>query len=377
MIPAIITLIVVTVLGILFWRNVYDAVRGKEIYDDLYLFNTKLTEMVKLELPLDEGIKQIVSDVFETATYKLSKIRKPLKRVAERISTGKTLGEALDWERGYFPNYYVSMIRIGESENKLISALETLNVFLKTKREFNVSVFQMAGFYIITTLVMFSTVIFVSKYITPTFITLFEGMQQDTTVLKLTGYISGIFPIIAVITLLLVIGGVIMRKSKEFSRHIDKWLVKIPVVKDLIKNYEYMVFSRVMSKLLENWIPLDNALILSSGAAENFIYSEAVKNTANVIDANLTDSLKRAGVFDDNFVFMASLGEKTENLAETFNEMADYYAASYNMMVKKVIRLTEVGTTVIIGMFASFFAITMFTPLFGLINQMVKNIVVY
>jgi type II secretory pathway component PulF len=352
-------------------------IRGKEIYDDLYLFNTKLTEMVKLELPLDEGIRQILGDVFETATYKFSKIKKPLRRVAERISNGKTLGEALDWERGYFPNYYVSMIRIGESENKLMSSLETLNVFLKTKREFGTSIFQMTGFFLVTTFVMFGVASFTAFYITPTFISLFEGMGINSFQMKLNLSISRMLPIIATATLAVIIGFFVLRKSKEFSRHIDKWVVNIPVVRDLIKINEYMVFCRVMAKLLENWVPLDNALILSSGAANNFVYSEAIKNTANVVEATLTESLKRSQVFDSNFLFMVSLGEKTENLAETFNEMADYYAASYKMALNRVIRFTELGTTTLIGFFVGFFTVGTFAPLIRLIDEMVKNVVVY
>jgi len=370
--------IIAAILSLIFWRQIYDIIRGKRIFDDLYLFNSKLAELVKLELPLDQAVEQILIEIFNPLSYRFSKLNKALRRVHGRILTGKSLGEALDMERKVFPAYYVDMVRIGEAEGDLHGALKILNSYLSVNKEYSLSKGRLSGYFVLMTLVFLVVVTFISQYITPTFIALFEGIGEEYLIssTRLTFNLMKIVPVIFAILFFVLIGVYFIRKSRAVKDHIDRQIIFIPSYKDLIRIYEYMIFCRVMSNLLDNRIPLDRALILAARAASNFEYSEAIKAAANSVEPTLARAMDKSKLFDRTFLFMLSLGEKTEKLAEVFNDMADYYTNDYVMKLKHSIRITEVSITLLFGLFIGFFTFGAFMPLVKLI-EVINNSITY
>lgn len=175
-------ILVLFVLAIIFWRKVYDLFRGRGHYDDLYLFNSKLAELVKLQLPLDQALQQIRWESFRPLSYRFSIINKAIERLTTKIQRGSSLGDALDSERKAFPNYYVDMVRIGESEGNLYNYLVTLNSYLKINKDYRLSSFQMSGYSLILILIIAVVVGFISQYVAPTFLGLLGGMDVSPPV---------------------------------------------------------------------------------------------------------------------------------------------------------------------------------------------------
>ncbi len=370
-------LAIILVLGLAFRQKLYNLARGKGNIDDIYLFNYKTAEMLKLDIPLDQTIAQVIDEAFSPFTYRFSAVSKGLKRVLRKIRGGKTLGEALDTERKVFPSYYVDMIRIGEAEGDLVGTMEVLNSYLKITREYNLSSFQLASYFSVMLLIFLAIGSFLFKYIMPTFVELFKGMQIEffSPTLKLMNNFLGIVPIFMAIGVIVYAGIVVLRKTRELRWYLDRISVKIPILNGLLKNYEYMIFCRVMSNLLENYVPVDRALILAAGAISNYGYADAVKNAANSLTSSLSDSLSRSTLFDKTFLYMVSLGEKTEKLAEVFKDMAEYYTDDYIYSMNLIFRVTEIGATIFLGFITGASILGVFTPLSILIIEICNSIV--
>ena len=370
-------IVIMFVLGLAFRWKLYDLTRGKGQADDIYLFNYKAAELLKLDIPLDQVIAQVVNEAFSPITYRFSEVARALRRVLRRIQGGRTLGEALDSERKVFPAYYVDMIRIGEAEGDLVGTMEVLNSYLKITKEHSISTTQLISYFSVMLMVFFGIATFLIKYIMPTFIELFEGMQLEffsPTSMLAFKFIKIAPPFLAVGAA--VYGGIIvLRKTKEFRWYLDRISVKIPIIRGLTRNYECMIFCRVMSNLLENYVPTDRALILAAGAAGNFAYADAMKNAANSSGFSLAESLSRSSLFDDTFLYMVSLGEKTEKLAEVFRDMAEYYSEDYISSMNLIFRSTEIMATVFLGLVTGAFVVGVFTPLSRIVVETGNSIV--
>lgn len=368
---------IMLVLGLAFRQKLYDLTRGKGQIDDIYLFNYKTVEMLKLDIPLDQVVEQVVNEAFSPLAYRFSRVGMGLRRVLRKIQGGRTLGEALDSERKIFPAYYVDMIRIGEAEGDLVGTMDVLNSYLKITKEYNVSTAQLAGYFSMMILVFFGIASFLFKYIMPTFISLFEGLNLKffSPASEFIFSFIKIVPYFTAIGIILYAALIVLRKTKELRWYIDRISVKIPIIRGLIRNYEYMIFCRVMSNLLENYVPTDRALILAAGAAGNYAYADAVKNAANSISSSLTDSLSRSPLFDKTFLYMVLLGEKTEKLADVFKDMAEYYSDDYISSLNLMFRFTEIAATVFLGFITGTFVIGVFTPLSKIVVETSNSIV--
>lgn len=362
---------IMLVLGLAFRQKLYDLARGKRNLDDIYLFNHKTAEMLKLDIPQDQIIDQVVNEAFSPVTYRFSAVGKALRRVLMKIRAGRTLGEALDTERKVFPAYYVDMIRIGEAEGDLVGTMEVLNSYLKISREYNISAYQLAGYLSVMILIFFGIATFLIKFIMPTFIELFGAMDMEffSPGSRFIFDFVKITPVFVAIALFIYLGIVTLRKTKELRRYIDRITIKIPVIGGIIKNYEYMIFCRVMGNLLENYVPTDRALILAAGAASSSAFAEALKNAANSLSSGLADALSRSSLFDGTFLYMVSLGEKTEKLAEAFWDMAEYYSEDYVSSMSLMFKVSEICVTVFLGLITGFFVTGIFAPLSRIIVE--------
>ncbi len=366
---------ILLILDVLFWRKTYDYLRNRNYYDDLYLFTGNLSELIKINLPLDECIEQIYMDSFRPLSYRFSRLRKALKGVMLSVREGAALSEAMEKERRAFPEYYINLIRMGEKEENLPAALDTLRGYLKVKKDFTFSFTRLFAYIIILVTITLSATSFLVTYILPTFVDLFEGM--DLTLPGPTKFLIAITkalrnPFVFFPLLLILIG--IIRLTLPF-KHFTSWLaLKLPVLKYFVKNQEYLVFCRVMSVLLNGWMTPDRALSVASDGASNKIYSDALKGCGEKFDSTITETLKKTGLFDKAFLFMVSLGEKTETPAGVFREMADYYEFDYVLKFKQAFSVLEVIIITLMGIITGFVVISVFLPLYQLIESMGTNI---
>jgi len=96
-------LMILLILDIIYWRKTYDYLRNRNYYDDLYLFTGNLSELIKINLPLDQSIEQIYLDSFSPLSYRFSRLRRAIKGVMLSVREGASLSEAMEKERRAFP----------------------------------------------------------------------------------------------------------------------------------------------------------------------------------------------------------------------------------------------------------------------------------
>ncbi|HPZ08517.1 MAG TPA: type II secretion system F family protein [Candidatus Eremiobacteraeota bacterium] len=364
-----------------FWYDPWGFIIMGGFYKDLYLFTSKLMEMVKLNIPVSMAMEQILKEGIGPAIFlRYSPLKRPLKRVMRYVQSGMSLAGAMKKESIFFPAFYINLIDIGEKEENLLGSLEVLDSYLKAKKDYISYYIQTAGQIIITTVMTLAITPFLVTYILPTFVELFEGMDlilplptkilvSIIKVLRNPILVGPIYLLILTIIILL-----IFMRSGRLRDKFDWVLLKIPFIGGIIKNSEYITFCHVMRGLLKSWMSIDRALLLASGASTNFLYNVTLAGASRRIEGNLTETLRKTRLFDETFLFMVSLGEKTENLSEVFKEMAKYYETNYTMKIKSSFQLLEVILTFLIGTAVGGIIISIFMPMSLIITEIGNSI---
>jgi type IV pilus assembly protein PilC len=361
------------------WYDSWGLLLGRGLYTDLYLFNSKLLQMLRLNLPLSQAVSLILGEGFGPAvTFKFSPLQRPLRRVLQEIKRGNSFSASLKKERFFIPNFYVNMIETGEKQDNLIASVEVLDGYLKSQKEYVSHYAHTISYIMILIFVSLSVVLFNTTYIMPTFVELFEGMDvslpfSTKILIGFTKLLRNPFtglPIDLIIFFIFLL--VLFHRCGIIRSRYDWIYMKIPFFSSLIKNHEYIIFCRVMSGLLKNLMPLDKAMTIVSGAMGLYLYS--LKLSSVRLEPSLRSTLSKTGIFDDTFLFMVSLGEKTENLPDVFNEMAEYYENNYSVKVKNLFKMLEVILTLLIGLFIGWAIIGIFSPIVYLIAELGNGI---
>lgn len=361
------------------WYDSWGLLLGRGLYTDLYLFNNKLLQMLRLNLPLTQAVSLILGEGFGPAvTLKFSPLQRPLRRVLQELKRGNSFSGSLKKESFFIPAFYINMIETGEKQDNLAASVEVLDGYLKSQKEYIYHYSHTINYFMVIIVVSISVVLFNLTYIMPTFVDLFEGMNVTlpfhTKMLiffmkLLRNPITGL-PVYLIICCIIIF--ILCHRCGILRNRYDWIYMKLPFFSNLIKNHEYIIFCRVMSGLLKNFMTLDKALKTVAGAMGLYFYSNKLLSVT--LEPSLKSTLSKTGIFDDTFLFMVSLGEKTENLPEVFNEMAEYYENDYTIKIKNLFKILEVMLTLLIGLFIGWAITGIFSPIVYLIVELGNGI---
>ena len=134
-----------------------------------------------------------------------------------------------------------------------------------------------------------------------------------------------------------------VKRSVKFSEAVDKFMLKAPVVGDIVFNSVIARFSRTLATTFAAGVPLVEALDSVAGAAGNSVYSKAIKNIRDDVTtgAPLYDSILSTGIFPSMLMQMVSIGEESGALDEMLGKVADFYEDAVDNAVDSLSSLME------------------------------------
>jgi type II secretory pathway component PulF len=133
-------------------------------------------------------------------------------------------------------------------------------------------------------------------------------------------------------------------------------------------------FSRIFAALNASGLPILKTLEISGETVGNLYYARSLKKVAIEVKRgeDLSTSLARAGIFPPLLHQMVTVGETTGKLDEVLAKVSDYYDQDVDYAIKRFSTLIEPLLIVVLAGFVLFFALSVFMPLFGLGNAMLK-----
>ena len=117
---------------------------------------------------------------------------------------------------------------------------------------------------------------------------------------------------------------------------IDKVMLKLPVLGDLLVKVAVARFCRTMGTMLSSGVSILEALDICSRTAGNKIIEGAIVQVRDGISQgrSVSDPLTETGVFPDMVCQMISVGETTGALDVMLNKVADFYEDEVDQAVE-------------------------------------------
>ena len=170
---------------------------------------------------------------------------------------------------------------------------------------------------------------------------------------------------------MLAIGGVIamffyVRSDMQFKKNFDKFLLKLPLLSNLLILLAMERFTSTMYILLDSGLPLVYTLEASAKSIDNAdIKKELVMVKERVRQgSSLSDELRKLEVFPALIAEMAKVGEETGTLPAVFHKVATYYQKELIAKVERMVTLFEPMMIVVMGIIIGGIVISLFLPIF-------------
>jgi type IV pilus assembly protein PilC len=152
---------------------------------------------------------------------------------------------------------------------------------------------------------------------------------------------------------------------------IDKLLLKLPLIGDLLRKSAISRFTRTLGTLISSGVSILEALDITAKTAGNKVIQNAIKKSVLAIaeGETITQPLKETGVFPPMVTQMISVGEKTGGLDDMLNKIADFYEEEVDAAVSALTSIIEPVVIIFMGAIVGGILISMYLPMFDIIGK--------
>jgi general secretion pathway protein F len=334
---------------------------------DLSLMTRQLATLIKAKIQIVEAFSALVD---QTDNQKLKII---LAEIKQKVNEGSSLAKALADYPKVFDNVYVNMVEAGESSGTLQVVLLRLADFTEAQVKLKNKVkgamtypFIMMG---VGAMMMGIIFIFVIPKITKIFDTMKKELPLQTQIcIWISEFLKSYWwaVIIAVVA-----GSIFFKKyiaSKKGKFKWDKFILKVPVIGELVMMVNVSRFCSTLATLLNSGVPIMAALRIVKNLIGNVHMQNAVEEArVNVSEgASLSAPLARSGLFPTMVTHMMTLGEKSGELEDMLKIISENYEDQVDAKLNGLTSVLEPIMLVGMGIAVAFIIFSVVVPMMEL-----------
>ena len=337
---------------------------------ELATFTNQLANLLKCGMPLTIALNSMTH--LETKGIPADVSR----QLKQDVMEGKGLSEAMAKQPVIFSDLYINMVRAGEHSGALVEVLRRMGDHFERFAEVRAKFTSALIYPAFVCVVGIAICIFFMTVMLPTFMTLFQGLPvqlplatrmliKGNDFVKHWAWLMG---------LLLIAAAFIFsrfRASEEGRLKIDKWKMNLPIVGKVVCLHLFGQFCRTLATLLQNGVPVLNALEITEQVIPNRILKQAIAKTRqDVTDGKtIAQPLARSKVFPQLMVDLIKIGEETGDVPGSLANLADTYESQLNIGLKVMTNMIEPVIICVMALFVGFLLIAVLQALFSVVSS--------
>jgi len=338
---------------------------------DLSLYSRQLSVLIDAELPLIQSLN-ILSEQLKNKYFK-----QVIQDIRKDVEAGSSLNQAKRKFPKVFDNLYCNLVASGEQSGSLDVMLKRLAEYLEKIVKLRSQVKQAMVYP--TSVLSFSllVIIFMLWKVVPVFSTIFLELGADlpgltAVILAFSGFVQNniVFLFLGTLALIFLIN--YSKKTTPGRKIIDKLILKMPLFGGLLLKVGLSRITRTMSTLIAGGVPILESLKITSSTSGNAIIEDQVIQARTLVSegSSLTDAFKGVGHFPFMFVQLMGVGEATGTLDEMLAKLADFYDSEVEASVATMLSVLEPLLLVFVGGMVGLIVISMYLPIFSLMQQL-------
>ena len=343
---------------------------GKVSPKRLAIFTRQFSVMIDAGLPLVQCLEILGTQ----QDYK--PFQKIILAVRQDVEAGQSLAEALRKHPRAFDDLFVNMIAAGEAGGILDTILRRLSTYIekavklagqvKTALIYPVAVIGVA--IIVVAIILWKVI--------PTFAALFAALGAQLplptrVVIAMSNFLASYFLFVIILSAFAVYALKRYYATEKGRRVIDKIILKMPVLGDVMQKIAVARFCRTLATLTSSGVPILDGLEITAKTAGNAIIEDAIMSVRKSVEAGRTISepLAETKVFPAMVVQMIGVGEQTGALDAMLNKIAEFYEEEVDNAVTGLMKLMEPIMISLLGVVIGTIVVAMYMPMFDLISK--------
>lgn len=333
---------------------------------DIAVITRQIATMLGAGVPLVQTIEMIGKG------HSNGKMQKLLGDIGSKLASGIPLSECLREHPLYFDGLYCDLVASGEQSGALETIYDRVATY-KEKAEALKAKIKKALTYPIAVLVIAAIVTSILLiFVVPVFEEIFQSFGAElpafTQFVLLISEIMQSYWYIA-LGVLFAIGFLFKRahrNSQKFRDNVDKNILKLPVIGDLLEKAAVARYARTLSTTFAAGVPLPDALESAAGASGNAVFRDAILEIRSEVSSGMQMNLamRNCNIFPDMVIQMVAIGEESGSVDDMLSKVATVYEQQVDDAVDALTSLLEPMIMAVLGVVIGGLIIAMYLPIF-------------
>ena len=345
---------------------------GKVKMTELTTFCRQFSIMISTGIPLLSCVENLKHQPYS------GYFKSILQVISEDLKAGEMLSEALDKHKKVFPDFFRSMVHVGEASGKLDTVFISLADYYENDASLRRKVKSALSYPMVLAMLTVGIVVLMLAFVVPTFKETLSTMGVVPTGITKTVYdISDFVTAYGAFLLAgaLVVGLALFAflSTKTGKKTLDVLKVKTPLIKRVQINMITSRFARSMSLLLSSGMDLATALdkisiILGNGYIEMH-FNEAAEDVRHGV--SLVNAFQKHRLFPDMLLQMIAVGEQTASLEEVLGRSCKFFDEQVETALTSLTSKIQPALLCIMGAVVAVLFVAVYSPMLSIMGTLV------
>ena len=338
---------------------------------DKVVFMRQMATMVSSGLPLTRALEIMVAQTTNPL------FKRVIDEVKSNVESGQGLAESFRAQEDVFDDITLNLIEAGESSGKLDVILVKLATELEEKKALGSKLKSALIYPVIILLVIVGVIVLLMFVLVPAMSEIYSEFDADlpwTTqfLINSSNLLTSYWWVALLVLAVLIVGGKAFLDTPKGKKTLDKLVLYVPVVKDVITKTQVAQFTRILALLLSSGLAILEALELSANSLSNSMFRDVILDARDEVEkgGSLTIPISRSKYYPLLVSSMIAVGEETGKLDVVLEKVAEYYKEEVNEATENLSSVLEPIFLILMGGTIGFIAMAVYMPMFQLSSVM-------
>ncbi len=337
---------------------------------EMVIFTRQFSVMISANVTVVESLRILVD---QTKNISLQNM---IAEIAFEVDSGSLLSDAFSKRPKVFSNFFVNIIRSGETSGKLDEVLDYLADEMEQNHDMVAKIKGAMIYPVFIVIGLIAVGIVLMVYVIPNLTEILtesggELPLSTRIVVSTSNFMQEYLWLIGLIAL--GIGALIYYASKTSAgkKFIDLSKLRLPIFGPLFKYIYLMRFTRSLSTLIKGGVTITDSLAITADVVGNVIYKEIIEDTLESInDGNpIYYEMSKSKDVPKMVSQMISVGERTGKLDVVLDKVTEFYGRESENMLNNLSKLMEPIIMVIMGIGVGIMVAAVIMPMYNMASQ--------
>lgn len=311
-------------------------------------------------------------------------LKRLFKNITEEVRGGLLLSQAMERQKGFFPEKWISLIETGEYSGQLAEILSELAREEKKHIRLHAALKSAMAYPLFILMLTIALLLYMLLVVVPEIQDMYEKMHQSLPsatllVIQLSEWVKESFGSILLFFFALSLS--IKFLSQVFlpiKKMFDLLLLQLPIFGDLRKKQNIALFSGNLAMLLKSGVFITDALDIVKKVLPSVLYQEEVAKISAAVNSGsrISQEMGLINLQKEEFLYnryfplqvaqMLHIGEETENLVPMLEKIKEDYMNKIDTTLKTFSSLLEPVMILFVGLAVGGILLAVMLPFFSL-----------